>query len=125
MDQHADIWLKEKRDISFAKFHMLITLADVSPVSQKQLAHYLGYSDRAVDRMVKILPEYINVSPGVGRDRVLSLTPDGKTLLQTCAIPLENMFVRVISDAGIDPHVFHEQVNTAYRVLSTKREWRS
>lgn len=116
MDRHADKWLKDTHGISFAHFRTLITLQETAPISQKGLAECLFYSDAAVSRMVKILPEYITATSSVGRTRILTLTPKGQAIVRSCAVPLEKMFCKTVEDAGVNLK--------DYRVGTSKIRWR-
>lgn len=102
MDRFADRWLKDHHAISFAQFYLLISLQSVAPISQRGLAQHLFYSDAAVSRMVKLLPEYIHVTSTRGRTRMLSLTPKGLKLVQACAQPLEKKFCEMVERGGVN-----------------------
>lgn len=117
MDRYADQWLKEKHGISFSKFHTLITLQSIAPANQKELARCLSYSDAAVSRMVKILPEYIAVASGVGRRRILTLTPKGKVLARSCAESLEKMFCKTVANSKVSVKNYHTQTSKIRQVL--------
>ena len=117
MDRHADRWLKDTYSISFAQFHVLIALQGAAPISQKGLAECLFYSDAAVSHMVKILPEYIAVTSPIGRTRILTLTPKGKAMVKSCALPLEKMFCKTIEKAGINLKNYRVETNKIRQIL--------
>lgn len=117
MDRHADRWLRTKHDVSFAQFYVLATLHAVAPISQKGLAEHLFYSDAAVSRMVKILPEYVRITAGTGRTRILSLTPGGMKLVQSCAKPLEKIFRGIIRKGGVDVDKYHSATTKIRNLL--------
>lgn len=117
MDRHADRWLKATHGISFAQFHVLIILHTVAPISQKGLAECLFYSDAAVSRMVKVLPDYITVTATLGRTRMLSLTPKGMKLAQSSAKHLEKMFCEIVKKSGVNISTYHGTTTRIRKIL--------
>jgi DNA-binding MarR family transcriptional regulator len=110
MDSMADTILKEKFNISFSWFHLMIAILYIQPATQTQIADSVGHSQAAVSRMLTILIAkgyvIVKTDPKHKRKNVVLLSEHGKQIAQAANDVLEDEFSKVLNDANIDTALY-------------------
>ncbi len=91
-------------DINIAQYFLLRTIADHQPVSLTQLGALVDLDRSTIGRNVKVLENReltdITTDAGDQRERVVSLTSDGKTLLRRATPAWDRCQNSVIEQIG-------------------------
>ena len=126
MDKVAHTELKKKLSLSYNRFYFLLTIGQGGSQTQHSLAMSLGYSDPAVSNMLVELLEdsYVSVSvdPGHKRRRLISLTPQGKEILNQAIKVLDECFSSVAHAAGIDESKYGSESQRLLEAMIHKHE---
>ena len=106
MDSAANQLLKQRFDITFAKFYVLTILGSCEPTTQANLAKILGQSAAAVSNSIAILEKdglvTVSVDPSHKRKNVVNLTETGSKLVEEASVFLEEQFFEAINGVKVD-----------------------
>jgi len=104
LDRAADGLLRREQGILYARFLALFAVGETNG-SQRQLAQWLGQTERSTSRMVTVLAdggllEVVRLE-GVGNRRRLRLTYSGAQLVERCGRLLEGRFEDLVRRSGV------------------------
>ncbi|WP_250536356.1 MarR family transcriptional regulator [Caballeronia sp. AZ10_KS36] len=92
-------------EINIAQYFLMRTIADHQPVSLTQLGALVDLDRSTIGRNVKVLESreltHIGIDPGDQRERVVSLTSDGKALLRRATPAWDRCQVSVREKIGL------------------------
>lgn len=123
LDRVADRILLAEAGVSYARFLALFMVGELGATTQRALAERLGVTDPSVSRMTAALvrarlldavPE-----PAGGNRRQLSLTSEGKELVERCASLLESRLVALVHSSGIPYTEYTRHTNQLLAALAT------
>lgn len=105
LDRAAERVLQAEVDISYSRFLALFMVGELGAATQRTLAARLGVTEPSVSRMTASLAGagLLNADPepAGGNRRQLSLTPEGRQLVERCAKLLEHRLVALVESSGI------------------------
>lgn len=105
LDRAADRILRSEHDISYRRFLALYLVTQLEEPTQRALAEALGVTEPSVSRMSSALADsgYLDTGSDAakGNRRRLSLTPEGKELVEQCRDLLEERFTRLVDHSGV------------------------
>lgn len=105
LDRTADRILQTKEQISYSRFLALFMVGELDASTQRALAAQLGITEASVSRMTRRLAAdgllQVVAAPEGGNRRHLSLTPEGRALVDRCARMLEDHLVTLVGHSGI------------------------
>lgn len=105
LDKAADGILRDRLDLTFARFLTLLTVQRLGTTTQRALAAELGLSEPSVSRSVAALARdgWLSVAsvPGTGNRRKVELTDAGTAVVDEAADTLEAAFATVLEAAGL------------------------
>lgn len=105
LDRAADRILRSEYDISYRRFLALYLVTQLEEPTQRALAEALGVTEPSVSRMTGVLADSSYLDTGSdtaqGNRRSLSLTPEGKELVERCHDLLEHHFTRLVEHSGV------------------------
>jgi len=105
LDREADRILVAEQGTSYRKFLALLMVGELGVTTQRALAERLGVTDPSVSRMTASLAQsgFLNVNPepSGGNRHQLSLTREGKDLVERCGTSLEGRLVALVKSSGI------------------------
>lgn len=105
LDRAADRILRSEHDISYRRFLALYLVTQLAEPTQRALAEALGVTEPSVSRMAGVLADTGYLDTGIdtaqGNRRRLSLTAEGKELVERCRELLEHHFTRLVEHSGV------------------------
>jgi DNA-binding MarR family transcriptional regulator len=112
LDRAADGMLREAAGVSYARFMAVFAVRECGG-TQRDVARWLGLSEPAASRMVRVLAEdgFVEVTTlaGQGNRRRLRLTDKGNELIDRCAELLEARFEAFVELCGVDYRTYQNQ----------------
>ena len=119
LDRAADRILLAEEGMSYRKFLALFMVGELGVTTQRALANRLGVTDPSVSRMTAVLASTgllrVHPEPTGGNRRQLSLTPQGKDLVERCCNLLESRMVGFVKSSGI---AFREYTQSTKQLLA-------
>ena len=110
MDRKADAVLQESYGISLSWARLMLTLDSKAGLTQHSIAKKLNHSDPAVSRILVKLEQAklvnVEVDPYHQRKRLVTLTENGKSILDEAKKKLESLFMSDLEKAGIDIELY-------------------
>jgi DNA-binding MarR family transcriptional regulator len=107
LDRNADRILRVELGLSYPRFLLLLTLGRVGAVTQRALADELGLTEPTVSRTVTALASdgLVDVTSvaGTGNRRRVSLTTEGRNVVDKSADRLEAAFDELLVAARVTP----------------------
>jgi DNA-binding MarR family transcriptional regulator len=126
MDRAANRLLIKEFGISYKRAYFLLVLQQYGTVTQHELAIALGFSDPSVSIMLLELTKagYLTVTPSAkhGRKRLVTLTPQGETLITAGLEFMDTHFSRVVETAQINAEIYQAFTEKLYKALISKKE---
>lgn len=105
LDLSADRLLQAAFNVSYRRFLALLVVGDLGAATQRRLAEALAVSEPSVSRMTSVLVEAELLAavpdPAGGNRRRLTLTPQGKEMVEQCRELLENRFADLVERSGV------------------------
>ncbi len=105
LDRSADRILRAEYDVSYPRFRALLIAGELGMATQRALAERLGVSEPSVSRMTGVLVDTglldAVADPAGGNRRRLSLTPEGKHVVEQCRELLERRFADLVQRSGV------------------------
>ena len=121
LDRAADGLLREAAGVSYARFLALFAVRECGG-TQRDMARWLGLSEPATSRMVRVLAEdglvEVTTLAGQGNRRQVRLTAKGDELIDRCGELLEGRFEAFAELCGVDYRTYQNQT----RLLLAKLE---
>ncbi|WP_232661014.1 MarR family winged helix-turn-helix transcriptional regulator [Pseudonocardia sp. TRM90224] len=105
LDRSADRILQDGYGISYRRFRLLLIVGRLGAATQRAVAEELGVSEPSASRMTGVLvgtglldalPD-----PAGGNRRRLSLTVEGKEIVERCRTLLEQRFAALVERSGV------------------------
>lgn len=105
LDRSADRILQAEYGLSYRRFRALLTVGRLGAATQRAVADELGVSEPSASRMTGVLvgtglldalPD-----PSGGNRRRLSLTAEGKEVVESCRALLERRFADLVERSGV------------------------
>ncbi len=113
MDHVAEHKLQNTLGISYNRFVFLYTIGQCGPASQHTIAQALKISDPAVSNMCSEAVESgvicVTTNPSHKRQRLVSLSTLGQTILEQSLTVLDNCFHNICKRAGLDETAYQKQ----------------
>lgn len=105
LDRAADRILRAEYGLSYRRFRTLLIVGELGVATQRALAGRLGVSEPSVSRMTGVLVGTglldAQADPAGGNRRRLSLTVDGKRVVERCRELLERRFADLVERSGV------------------------
>ncbi|WP_051197042.1 MarR family winged helix-turn-helix transcriptional regulator [Jonesia quinghaiensis] len=124
IDEYADAWLRNRFNITFNQYHAIAVLFDEEPTDVTGLAHCLGVSKAAVSKRLPALAAagYLSTAadPHHARRVVITLTDQGRRIVEEAAPQLDGMFRDLLAETGINIGALHADLATMISTLETK-----
>src|SRR5258708_572090 len=96
MDRIADNCLREKMNLTFSQFRILIVIYKHQNITQAKIAKFHDLTRAAVKRQVELLKEIklleTSKSPGNKKQQLLTLTSEGQKKVQKALLEFNKMF---------------------------------
>lgn len=124
IDDYADTWLRTHHNITFNQYHVIAVLFDEEPTDVTSLAHCLGVSKAAVSKRLPALASagYLITAadPHHARRVVITLTEQGRRIVDAAAPQLDTLFRDLLAETGINVGALHADLTTMITTLETK-----
>lgn len=105
LDRAADRILQDEYGVSYRRFLALLSVGELDATTQRGLAERLGVSEPSTSRMTGILAELglleSQRDPAGGNRRRLTLTVQGKQLVEDCRAVLEGRLADFVRGSGV------------------------
>lgn len=128
LDRSADRILRAEYNLSYRRFLALLLVDELDSPTQRTLAERLGVTEPSVSRMTTVLTEsrliQAEADPAGGNRRRLTMTPEGKQLVEQCRDLLERRFAELVDRSGISYPEFAHQTRQLLATLKTDSGWR-
>ncbi|HSX08286.1 MAG TPA: MarR family transcriptional regulator [Candidatus Saccharimonadales bacterium] len=124
MDRIAEYHLKQGVGISYSRFAFLSAVEQYQSATQHQIAQALRISDPASSKLCAEAARdgliAITTNPAHKRQRLVSLTLSGKTILQKSMTLLDGCFSDICERAGVDEVNYRQQTALVLDSLNNK-----
>lgn len=123
LDRSADRILQAEYGLSYRRFRTLLIVGRLGAATQRAVAEELGVSEPSASRMTGVLvgtglldalPD-----PAGGNRRRLSLTVEGKEVVEACRALLERRFAGLVERSGVS---YAEYARDTQRLLDALNE---
>lgn len=105
LDRSADRILQAEYGLSYRRFLSLMTVGRLGAATQRRLAETLGISEPSASRMTGVLTGTglldSQPDPAGGNRRRLTLTVQGKQVVEDCRELLERRFANLVETSGV------------------------
>jgi len=105
LDRSADRILQAEYRLSYRRFLALLTVGELGAATQRALAEKLGVSEPSASRMAGVLAETglldSQLDPAGGNRRRLTLTVQGKQMVEGCRELIERRFADLVERSGV------------------------
>jgi DNA-binding MarR family transcriptional regulator len=105
LDRSADRILQDGFGLSYRRFRALLTVGRLGSATQRAVAEELGISEPSASRMTGVLVGTglldAHPDPAGGNRKRLSLTVEGKEVVERCRTLLEQRFTALVQRSGV------------------------
>ncbi|WP_152546942.1 MarR family winged helix-turn-helix transcriptional regulator [Amycolatopsis orientalis] len=105
LDRSADRILQAEYGFSYRRFRMLLIVGKLGEATQRAVSEELGVSEPSASRMTGVLARMglldARPDPAGGNRRRLSLTVEGKQMVEQCRALLERRFRDLVRRSGV------------------------
>jgi DNA-binding MarR family transcriptional regulator len=105
LDRSADRILQAEFGLSYRRFRTLLTVGRLGTATQRAVADDLGISEPSASRMTGVLVGTglldAHPDPAGGNRKQLSLTVEGKEVVERCRALLEQRFTGLVQRSGV------------------------
>lgn len=105
LDRSADRILQTEFGLSYRRFRTLLIVGRLGAATQRAVAEGLGISEPSASRMTGVLVGTglldAHADPAGGNRNRLSLTIDGKDVVERCRARLEQRFADLVQRSGV------------------------
>lgn len=105
LDRSADRILQAEYGLSYRRFLALLAVDELGAATQRALAENLGVSEPSASRMAAVLAGTgmldSPLDPAGGNRRRLTLTAQGKQVVEDCRELLERRFADLVEGSGV------------------------
>jgi DNA-binding MarR family transcriptional regulator len=105
LDRSADRILQAEFGLSYRRFRTLLTVGRLGTATQRAVADDLGISEPSASRMTGVLVGTglldAHPDPAGGNRKQLSLTVEGKEVVERCRALLEQRFIGLVQRSGV------------------------
>lgn len=126
LDRSADRILQAEYGLSYRRFRALLTVGRLGAATQRAVADELGVSEPSASRMTGVLvgtglldalPD-----PSGGNRRRLSLTVEGKEVVESCRALLERRFADLVERSGVSYADYARDTRRLFDALTASME---
>ncbi len=105
LDRSADRILQAEYGLSYRRFLTLLAVGELGAATQRAFAETLGISEPSASRMAGVLAGIglldSQLDPAGGNRRRLTLTTQGKQVVEGCRTLLERRFADLVERSGV------------------------
>lgn len=126
LDRSADRILQAEYGLSYRRFLALLTVGQLGATTQRALAETLEVSEPSASRMAGVLAGIglldSQLDPAGGNRRRLTLTTQGKQVVEGCRELLERRFADLVERSGVSYADFAHDTTLLMEALGTAQK---
>lgn len=126
LDRSADRILQAEYGLSYRRFRTLLIVGKLGAATQRAVSEELGVSEPSASRMTGVLAGMglldAQPDPGGGNRRRLSLTVEGKRMVEQCREVLERRFRDLVRRSGVSYADYARDTRLLLDALNTPPE---
>jgi len=126
LDRSADRILQTEFGLSYRRFRTLLIVGRLGTATQRAVAEELGVSEPSASRMTGVLVGTglldAHADPAGGNRKQLSLTVEGKEVVERCRTLLEQRFTGLVQRSGVSYDEYARSTRLLLEALAASLE---